>query len=179
MIAKMPGDVWQKHANLRALYGYMFTHPGKKLLFMGGELAQWREWNHDRAARLGSARRSRVTPAMQRWVRDLNRLYAGGAVAVGSGLRLETGFPGSICNDTRTASSPSCGAPPTPTTSVVVVVNFTPLPREAYRIGVPLAGPYSELLNSDVGDLWRAATSATRDRIAVLTTPHHTASSSP
>ena len=58
MLDKMPGDVWQKHATLRALYGYMFTHPGKKLLFMGGEIAQWREWNHDAAARLGSARRS-------------------------------------------------------------------------------------------------------------------------
>ena len=58
MLDKMPGDVWQKHATLRALYGYMFTHPGKKLLFMGDEIAQWREWNHDAAARLGSARRS-------------------------------------------------------------------------------------------------------------------------
>ena len=74
MLDKMPGDVWQKHANLRALYGYMFVHPGKKLLFMGGEIGQWREWNHDWQLdweALGDPRH----PGLQRWVRDLNRCY--------------------------------------------------------------------------------------------------------
>ena len=75
MLDKMPGDVWQKHANLRALYGYMFVHPGKKLLFMGGEIGQWREWNHDWQLDwevLGDPRHA----GLQRWVRDLNRVYA-------------------------------------------------------------------------------------------------------
>ena len=71
----MPGDEWQRHATLRALYGYMFVHPGKKLLFMGGEIGQWREWNHDGELDwelLGDPRHA----GMQRWVRDLNRHYA-------------------------------------------------------------------------------------------------------
>ena len=74
MLDKMPGDVWQKHANLRALYGYMFVHPGKKLMFMGGEIGQWREWNHDWQLDwevLGDPRHA----GLQRWVRDLNRVY--------------------------------------------------------------------------------------------------------
>ena len=86
MLDKMPGDVWQKHANLRALYGYMFVHPGKKLLFMGGEIGQWREWNHDWQLDwevLGDPRHA----GLQRWVRDLNRVYAQEAIAVGRRLR--------------------------------------------------------------------------------------------
>ena len=74
MLDKMPGDVWQKHAGLRALYGYMYAHPGKKLMFMGGEIGQWREWNHDWQLDwevLGDPRHA----GLQRWVRDLNRIY--------------------------------------------------------------------------------------------------------
>ena len=86
MIDKMPGDVWQKHATLRALYGYMFTHPGKKLLFMGGEIAQWREWNHDRQLDwevLGDPRHAGHAALGARPESHLR----GRAVAVGSGLR--------------------------------------------------------------------------------------------
>ena len=86
MLDKMPGDVWQKHANLRALYGYMFVHPGKKLMFMGGEIGQWREWNHDWQLDwevLGDPRHA----GLQRWVRDLNRVYRAAAVALGRRLR--------------------------------------------------------------------------------------------
>ena len=86
MLDKMPGDVWQKHANLRALYGYMFVHPGKKLLFMGGEIGQWREWNHDWQLdweALGDPRHA----GLQRWVRDLNRCYVQGSLAVGRRFR--------------------------------------------------------------------------------------------
>ena len=97
MLDKMPGDVWQKHANLRALYGYMFAHPGKKLLFMGGEIGQWREWNHDWQLDwevLGDPRHA----GLQRWVRDLNRVYQQEPCVVGSGLRA-AGFPWIDCND--------------------------------------------------------------------------------
>ena len=86
MLDKMPGDVWQKHANLRALYGYMFVHPGKKLLFMGGEIGQWREWNHDWQLDwevLGDP----LHAGLQRWVSDLNRCYCREAGAVGRGFR--------------------------------------------------------------------------------------------
>ena len=104
MLDKMPGDVWQKHANLRALYGYMFVHPGKKLLFMGGEIGQWREWNHDWQLdweALGDPRHA----GLQRWVRDLNRCYVQEAIAVGRGFRSEPASRGSIATTTSTASS--------------------------------------------------------------------------
>ena len=72
LLGKMPGDDWQKFANLRLLFGYMYAQPGKKLLFMGGEFGQWREWNHDAQPRLAPARATRCTRGLQRWVRDLN-----------------------------------------------------------------------------------------------------------
>ncbi len=104
MLDKMPGDVWQKHANLRALYGYMFVHPGKKLLFMGGEIGQWREWNHDWQLDwevLGDPRHA----GLQRWVRDLNRCYAAGTDHCGTPTSSRPGSRGSIATITSTASS--------------------------------------------------------------------------
>ena len=149
MLDKMPGDVWQKHANLRALYGYMFVHPGKKLLFMGGEIGQWREWNHDWQLdweALGDPRHA----GLQRWVRDLNRALSRAAGAVGCGLR-----SGGILVDRlqRSRAQRHCAdrarGRATPTTSSIAIVNFTPVPRRDYRLGVPAAGAYRELLNSD------------------------------
>ena len=87
LLSKMPGDVWQKHATLRTLLGYMFVHPGRKLLFMGAEIGQWREWNHDGEldwAVLGDPRHA----GLQRWVRDLNATYRACRAAVGRGLRV-------------------------------------------------------------------------------------------
>jgi 1,4-alpha-glucan branching enzyme len=147
MLDKMPGDVWQKHANLRALYGYMFTHPGKKLLFMGGEIGQWREWNHDWQLDwevLGDP----LHAGLQRWVRDLNRLYAEQPSLYEADFDIG-GFSWIDCNDyehsiialTRRAASAK--------DFVVAVVNFTPVPRRDYRLGVPQGGSYQELLNSD------------------------------
>ncbi|MGE0043811.1 MAG: 1,4-alpha-glucan branching protein GlgB [Vicinamibacterales bacterium] len=147
MIDKMPGDLWQKHAGYRALLGYMFTHPGKKLMFMGGEFGQWREWNHDWQLdweALGDAKHA----GLQRWVRDLNRAYQDlpplHEVDADPG-----GFAWIDCHDStnsvisfvrRAADRDDCA---------VVVVNFTPVPRHAYRVGVPAAGPWREVLNSD------------------------------
>ena len=99
MLDKMPGDVWQKHATLRALYGYMFVHPGKKLLFMGGEIGQWREWNHDGEldwAVLGDPRHA----GLQRWVRDLNRVYAR-EPALWRTISIRAGFPWIDCTRSR------------------------------------------------------------------------------
>jgi 1,4-alpha-glucan branching enzyme len=149
MLGKMPGDVWQKHATLRALYGYMFTHPGKKLMFMGGELAAWREWNHDAALdweALGDARHA----GMQRWVRDLNRAYA----AEPSLWQVDftpAGFTWIDANDSENSVISFIRWAQDPADHTIGIINFTPVPREGYRIGVPNAGAYRELLNSDAG----------------------------
>jgi 1,4-alpha-glucan branching enzyme len=147
MIGKMPGDVWQKHASLRALYGYMFTHPGKKLMFMGGEIAQWREWNHDWQLDwegLGDS----LHEGMQRWVRDLNRVY--GAERSLWEVDFEpAGFRWIDPNDHEDSVISFVRCADSATEHTVVVVNFTPVPRFGYRIGVPRGGGYRELLNSD------------------------------
>jgi 1,4-alpha-glucan branching enzyme len=160
MLDKMPGDVWQKHANLRSLYGYMFVHPGKKLLFMGGEIGQWREWNHDWQIDwevLGDPRHA----GLQRWVRDLNRVYAGHR-ALWHDDYDPRGFSWIDCNDhensilallrqaDRQAGDQAATLPAEEASDVVVaVVNFTPVVRHGYRLGVPAAGAYREVLNSD------------------------------
>ncbi len=157
MIGKMPGDIWQKHATLRALYGYMFTHPGKKLLFMGSELAQWREWNHD--AQLDwEALSDPLHAGMQRWVRDLNRMYAQ-LPSLWEGDFDWQGFSWIDCHDHENSvisflrrAAPADRAPKevhTPDNTTVMLVNFTPRPRYGYRIGVPGGGTYLEVLNSD------------------------------
>ena len=156
MLDKMPGDVWQKHAGLRALYGYMYAHPGKKLLFMGGEIGQWREWNHDWQLDwevLGDPRHA----GLQRWVRDLNRVYRE-EPALWQADHEPEGFSWIDCDDaersmiafTRVArvAPDAPDAPDTPA-SLIAIVNFTPVPRREYRLGVPAAGRYRELLNSD------------------------------
>ncbi len=147
MIDKMPGDVWQKHANLRALYGYMFAHPGKKLLFMGGEVGQWREWNHDWQVDwdvLGDPRHA----GLQRWVQDLNRVYAQ-QPALWEGDNDPSGFAWIDCHDAENSVLAHLRRAADPANFVVAVVNFTPVPRRGYRIGVPAPGAYEELLNSD------------------------------
>ena len=155
MLDKMPGDVWQKHANLRSLYGYMFVHPGKKLLFMGGEIGQWREWNHDWQLDwevLGDPRHA----GLQRWVRDLNRVYHAQPSLWDADFD-PAGFSWIDCNDnqhsiialTRKAGRPTGEQANRQTEFLVAVVNFTPVPRRDYRLGVPLEGDYQELLNSD------------------------------
>ena len=147
MINKMPGDVWQKHATLRALYGYMFTHPGKKLLFMGGEIAQWREWNHDAQLEwesLGDERNA----GMQRWVRDLNHTYAWDRALWEVDYQPQ-GFSWIDVHDSENSVISFVRYAEDRSNASVVLVNFTPVPRSNYRIGVPRAGSYREVLNSD------------------------------
>ena len=147
MIARMPGDDWQKFANLRLLYGYMFGHPGKKLLFMGDEFGQWREWNHDESLDwhlLGSERHR----GLRRWVRDINTLYRGEPAL----HRLDAdpaGFQWIDCNDhTRSVISfLRRGGPGTK--PLMLACNFTPVPLKNYRVGVPAAGYWEEVINSD------------------------------
>jgi 1,4-alpha-glucan branching enzyme len=146
---KMAGDEWQKFATLRALYGYMFAMTGKKLLFMGGELAQKQEWRHDGQLDwhlLDDPKHK----GMQTYVRDLNRLYATEPSLHELDNRHE-GFEWIDCNDAA-ASVVSLMRKAKSTHDVVVcVLNFTPIVREKYRVGLPGPGYWTEVLNSDAG----------------------------
>jgi 1,4-alpha-glucan branching enzyme len=147
LVDKMPGDAWQKHATLRALFGYMFVHPGKKLLFMGGEFGQWREWNHDWQLDwplLGDARHA----GLQRWVRDLNTAYTA-EPALWMQDDEPRGFQWIDCHDHEHSLVSLVRRANDEADAIVALVNFTPVPRHGYRIGVPAAGAYREVLNSD------------------------------
>ena len=147
MLEKMPGDTWQKAANLRVLYALMFTHPGKKLLFMGQEFAQWREWNHDEGLPW-SVIDEPPHAGVRRLVRDLNALYhhepALHQVDFEPG-----GFDWIDCTDNENSVVSFLRRARDGASEVIVVLNFTPVVREIYSIGVPAAGRYRELLNSD------------------------------
>lgn len=146
LLARMPGDRWQRFANLRAYFGFMWGHPGKKLLFMGGELAQEREWNQ--AAELDWA--ALVDPlhrGVQRLIGDLNRLLRTSPALYGADSE-PTGFAWVVGDDHANSAFAFCrfaGA----AAPVLVVCNFTPVPRHGYRVGVPCAGHWRECLNSD------------------------------
>jgi 1,4-alpha-glucan branching enzyme len=147
MINKMPGDVWQKHANLRALYGYMYSHPGKKLMFMGGEFGQWRAWNHDSSLDWHLLQ-DRMHDGLRRWIQDLNHTYQH------EHSLHEVDFEGSgfswiDCNDNENSIISMFRRARDPHDFTVQVANFTPVPRPGYRIGVPEPGYYREVLNSD------------------------------
>jgi 1,4-alpha-glucan branching enzyme len=147
LIAKMAGDRWQRFANLRAYYGFMWTQPGKKLLFMGNEFAQEREWNHD----IGLDWQLLADPlsqGVQRLVRDLNRLYRGTPAL----HQFDCEPDGFAWIDVANASESVVsylrrGRAARPI--AVVVCNFTPIVREDYRVGVPLPGRYYERVNTD------------------------------
>ncbi|MEM2865932.1 MAG: 1,4-alpha-glucan branching protein GlgB [Candidatus Hadarchaeales archaeon] len=146
LFGKMPGDAWQKFANLRLLYGYMYGHPGKKLLFMGGEFGQWREWVHDESLEW-HVLQYEDHRGLQRWVRDLNRLYREEPALHELDFEPE-GYEWVDLKDVEKSiisflRKGRTGPP------VLVVCNFTPVPRYGYRVGVPRGGFWRELLNSD------------------------------
>ena len=146
MLNKMPGDEWQRHANLRLLYTYQFTHPGKKLLFMGTELGQGIEWN-SAAVVDWYLLEYELHEGMQRLVRDLNQLYRENAAL----YRYEfdwQGFEWIDCHDAK-QSVISFLRKGDDGEITAVILNFTPVPRTGYRIGLPLPGQYREVLNSD------------------------------
>ena len=147
MLDKMPGDIWQKRATLRALYGYMYGHPGKKLMFMGCEFAQWREWNHDESLDWHLLEYPEHR-GIQQWVRDLNRTLAE-QPALHQVDFDHTGFEWLDCSDFEGSVVSFIRRAHDPSDFVVVAVNFTPVPRQDYVIGVPEPGRYVELLNSD------------------------------
>lgn len=148
MLAKMPGDDWEKFANLRALYGFMFGHPGKKLLFMGGEFGQWNEWNHDQSLDWHLLSDDQHQ-GLQQYVQDLNALYIAEPALYADHLR-EQGFAWIDYQDFQhSIVSFMRKTPDDMAQSVIFLCNFTPVPRYCYRVGVPLSGWYVELLNSD------------------------------
>ncbi|MDZ4779826.1 MAG: 1,4-alpha-glucan branching protein GlgB [Planctomycetia bacterium] len=147
LLAKMPGDDWQKFANLRLLLGYMFAQPGKKLLFMGGEFGQRGEWNHDDVLDW-KLLESPDHDGIRQWVTDLNRLYQS-EPGLASGDCDPVGFRWLEANDSErgVVAFLRCGAPGE--NDVLVAANFTPVPLSNYPIGAPSPGNWRELLNSD------------------------------
>jgi 1,4-alpha-glucan branching enzyme len=143
----MPGDLWQRFANLRLLYASMYGHPGKKMLFMGGEFGQWREWNHDASLdwHLCDYEPHR---GVHRLTRDLNGLYRTEPALYDADFDWN-GFQWIDFNDTDNSVIAFLRKATCSPDAVVCVCNFTPVPRHGYRIGVPTAGWYRELLNTD------------------------------
>jgi len=147
LLRKMPGDEWQQFANLRLLYGYMYGHPGKKLLFMGGEIAQGVEWYHETGLDW-YVLDYETHRGVQRLVIDLNRLYKSERALHEVDFDWH-GFEWVDCNDADSSVLSFIRRARDPNDFVVVVANFTPVLREGYRLGVPELGYYRELLNTD------------------------------
>jgi 1,4-alpha-glucan branching enzyme len=147
LLSKMPGDDWRKFANLRLLLGYMYGEPGKKLLFMGGEFGQWREWSHDDALdwRLLEHAPHR---GLHRFVKDLNRVYLNEPALYEQDYQPE-GFEWIDFRDTDSTVVSFIRKGRALGEEVVFVFNFTPVPRTKYRVGVDRPGYYRELINSD------------------------------
>jgi 1,4-alpha-glucan branching enzyme len=148
LIGKMPGDEWQRFANLRLLYGFMWAYPGKKLLFMGGELGQSAEWNHDRSLDWHLLEAGPYHRGLQRLVADLNRLYRG-EPALHERDADPAGFRWMDCSDADGSVVAFCRFARDERGIVLCAANFTPVVREGYRIGVPRAGYYVEAVNTD------------------------------
>ena len=147
LLDKMPGDVWQKQATLRTLYGFMFAHPGKKLLFMGAEFGQWREWNHD-ASLDWHLLQDPGHAALSRFVQALNACYHAEPALYECDFD-SSGFRWIDCNDNENSVVSFVRFARDHRDFVVTLFNFTPIPREGYRIGVPEPGVYREVVNSD------------------------------
>jgi len=147
LLTKMPGDTWQKLANLRLLYAYMWSLPGKKLLFMGGEFGQWREWNHDSSLDWNTANEP-MHGKLAQLVGSLNHLYRS-EPALHEGDAETEGFEWLDGSNARESTLVFLRQAHDKDDAILVALNFTPVPRTAYRIGVPEAGEWREVLNSD------------------------------
>lgn len=152
LVGKMPGDAWQKFANLRTLFGYMYGMPGKKLLFMGSEIGQWREWAHDSSLdwHLLDHESHR---GLKQWLTDLNHLYRNEPALFEQDFSPD-GFEWIDANDALHSTASFFRRDRSGQPRVLVVLNFTPVPRHAYRLGVPQPGYWTEVLNSDAPVYW-------------------------
>ena len=147
LLDRIPGDVWQKHATLRTLYGYMYGHPGKKLLFMGDEFGQWNEWSHDKSLDWHVLEEP-LHAELRRFVQDLNWHYSAEPALYECDFTHD-GFSWIDCNDNENSVISMIRYAHDRLNFLVMIFNFTPVPRHDYRIGVPSPGRYVEILNSD------------------------------
>jgi alpha-1,4-glucan:alpha-1,4-glucan 6-glycosyltransferase len=170
LLGKMPGDRWQKFANLRAYYAFMFTHPGKKLLFMGAEFGQEREWNHD-ASLDWHLLDDPLHAGVQQLMKDLNHLYRG--VPALHQLDCDpAGFEWIDCTDWEKSVISYLRRGLEPGDVAVVVCNFTPVVRAGYRVGVPRGGLYLERLNTDAA-LYGGSNVGNAGAVMAADTPCH------
>ena len=147
LLDKMPGDVWQKYATLKTFYGFMWGHPGKKLLFMGAEIGQWREWNHDDSLDWHLLDEPEHV-GLRHFVQALNWHYRSQPALYECDFS-PSGFRWIDCTDNENSVVSFVRRAKDPKDAVLMVFNFTPVPRRDYRIGVREPGFYAELLNSD------------------------------
>jgi 1,4-alpha-glucan branching enzyme len=147
LLSKMPGDDWQKFANLRVLLGWMYGQTGKKLLFMGGELGQWREWNHEEQLQWDLLQYP-PHQGLHRWVEDLNALYRSEPALHESDAEAD-GFEWIDANDSQNSVVSFIRTAPSNDDVILVLCNFTPQPRPNYLVGVPRGGLWREVLNAD------------------------------
>jgi 1,4-alpha-glucan branching enzyme len=170
LLNKMFGDRWQKFANLRALYGYMWAHPGKKLLFMGGELGQWREWSEERSLDwhlLDEAEHK----GLHDLVRDLNRLYKEQPALYEADVE-PAGFEWIDADNASENVVAFARVAPAAGRRLVCVCNLSPVPRPGYRLGLPLPGDYRQILNTDA-PLYGGSNFATSESITAGPQPWH------
>ena len=147
LLSKMPGDVWQKFANMRLLFGYMYGEPGKKMLFMGGEFGQWREWDHDQSLQWNLLQYE-PHKGLKNYVKELNRIYHSEPCLYDSDTD-HSGFEWIDFRDVDATVVSFIRRDRAGKANLIFVFNFTPMPRNNYRIGVPVAGYYQEIMNSD------------------------------
>jgi 1,4-alpha-glucan branching enzyme len=147
LMDQVPGDLWQKAANMRLLYSYMWTHPGKKLLFMGSDFGQWNEWNYDTSLQWDLLQWE-SHQGIQRLLADLNKLMRNEPAL--HELDFESdGFEWIDCHNYQESVLSYMRKASDPEDFVIVACNFTPVPRKHYHLGVPHAGWYQEIFNSD------------------------------
>jgi 1,4-alpha-glucan branching enzyme len=166
----MPGDAWQQFANLRAYYAFMWTHPGKKLLFMGGEFGQGWEWNHDESLQwhlLGQP----MHRGIQQLIRDLN-WYVGALRPLHQKDFEPAGFQWIDASDVDQSVISYMRRGANPAEFTVTVCNFTPVPRQAYCIGVPVGGDYLEVINTDA-DVYGGSGVGNAGRVSAQEVPMH------
>jgi 1,4-alpha-glucan branching enzyme len=147
LLHKMPGDEWQKFANLRLLFGYMYAQPGKKLLFMGGEFGQWNEWYHEVSLDWHLLEYGQHS-GIKLWITDLNHLYRSAPALYERDFDPD-GFSWIDCNDSEGSTVSLVRQNRASDDIILVLCNFTPVPRFDYRVGVPRGGRWHEVLNSD------------------------------
>ena len=147
LLQKMPGDDWQRFANLRLLFGVMYAQPGKKLLFMGGEFGQWNEWYHETSLDWNLLEYPSHS-GVQRWVTDLNQLYKNEPALHELDFD-QAGFEWIDCNDSQQSTLSLLRKGRSTEDTIVIACNFTPVPHHNYRVGVPEGGLWREILNSD------------------------------